>query len=373
MYNDMFWSPNERTIKNDFEYFKNTNYPEFRFKIDWVNFPEVEDYLMRLMLDSFVNSPNVREKLPELIGEVEDFFVAGLRKKIFTKENLNRIITSLSNPTTGFRTIEFLPAGSEGILSACEGTKIYINGAMPEHKNSPYLTGSERMRLHLYHEMGNKILNISSNEKAIDDFTSTIGNILASKGLVGVNLEGMEYVQEGFTMIEDCLAEELAEILTYSISKKFRPLYEQRIDLNCLISTNHDFYGIFQKPTISLGRAISGCAKDTTSDDEVLLNMIKKALNTNFDLDLIKEFGDDDTGTLYHDLFLILREMGLLKVQKYASFGYGTPLNINVNEILKTIQELTHKNKCTIDFPTDGYPNIDFDSFKTTSDKHYNL
>ena len=230
---------------------------------------------------------------------------------------------------------------------------------MTRHRNSPSLTAEEVRRLYMFHEMGHKILNILSRQDVINYFTNTINSVLQNKGLSNVDLNYKNFIKDGFWMIEECLTQELAEYLTYYSSKKQRPHFENRKDLNCDISTNHDYYGIFQTPTINLGKTIKDCSNGDTNE-KILLNMIKKALNSNFNLELISEYNKGNA-QLYYDLFLTLRTMGMLKVEKYASFGIGKSNNINVNSCLKAIETITTRN-----YNYEGYYNPIDNSLKSS-------
>ena len=363
---DIFWTANNNSIKSYFSEFLRDNYPDFRFQFNWKNFPQVEDYLIRLMFNSFSNSSQVRTKLPELMLDVELFFASGFALKIFNNNNLSSILNNLKDEEDGFRIIEFLPPELAGVFGNSIQNKIQINQRMARHGNSPSLTAEEIRRLYTFHEMGHKILNILSRENVINDFTNTIDSVLQSKGLSNVDLNYRKYVKDGFWLLEECLTQELAEYLTYYSSQKQRPQFENRRDLDCIVSTNHDYYGIFQMPTINLGKTIRGCAKVNSSNEEILLNMIKKALNSNFDLELISEYNQGNA-QLYYDLFLTLRAMGMIKIQKYASFGIGNSLNVNTQCCLNAIEKITTRNCDYREYPPNGYPSIDFNSYQTPS------
>lgn len=361
---NIFWTADPSVIKISFSDFIKDYYPNFKFNYNWNALPEIEDYLIRLMYNSFTNTNNVRIQLPELIHDVETFFASGLFTGIFNSSNLSKILQELKDKDNGFRIIEFLPKELSGIFGNSIENKIQINQNMTRHPNSPSLTPQEIRRLYMFHEMGHKILNILSNDKTINDFIDTIDVILQSKGLTNVDLNYKYFVKEGFWMIEECLTQELAEYLIYYSSNKKRPNFENRVDLGCQISTNHDYYGIFQTPTINLGKTIRGCSKANSTNEEVLLNMIKKALNSNFDLELISEY-NQGSAELYYDLFLTLRTMGFIKYQKYASFGVGIPLKINIQNCLDAIETITKKNRDYRNYPIEGYPEINFKHNKT--------
>ncbi len=352
---DILWTFDDEAIESYFNEFINKEYPNFRFKFDWKNFPKIKIYLIRLMYTSFAHSYDIRNQLPEIIHDVEIFFATCFATGIITRQNLSRILKRLIDKDNGFRIAEFLPSELSGVFGNSIGNRIQINRRMTRHSNSPDLSAAEIRRLYMFHEMGHKILNILANEEVINFFTNTIASTLASKGLEGADLHYKEFIKEGFWMIEECLAQELAEYLTYYSANKERPEFTTRRDLDCVILSNLDFYGIFQMPTIKLGRTIRGCAKPSSTNEEILLNMIRKALNTNFNLELISEYNQGDAN-LYHDLFLTLRAMGMIKVMKYASFGIGSSINVNTQSCLNAIENITRRNRDYRDYPEGGYP-----------------
>lgn len=284
---DIFWTYDSNVINDYYPRFIRDNYPTFKFRFNWDSFPQIKDYLIRLMFNSFSNNFQVRSQLPELIHDVEMFFAAGLASEIFDINNLTSIINNLKDSKNGFRIVEFLPPELSGVFGNSTENKIQINKNMTRHGNSPSLTAEEIRRLYMFHEMGHKILNILSQDNVMQNFINTIEPILRSKGLSNVDLNNKGSIIDGFWMIEECLTQELAEFLTYYSSRKRRPEYEYRRDLGCTIETNHDYYGIFQIPTVNLGKTIRGCSNANSTNEEILLNMIKKALNSNFDLELI--------------------------------------------------------------------------------------
>ena len=320
---NIFWTADPSIIKISFSDFINDYYPNFKFKYNWNNLPEIEDYLIRIMYNSFSNSNNVKPQLPELIHDVEMFFASGLLSGIFNGSNLLSILQKLKDKENGFRIIEFLPKELSGVFGNSIENKIQINQNMTRHPNSPNLTSREIRRLYMFHEMGHKILNILSNDRIINYFTDTIDDILQSKGLTNVDLNYKNFVKEGFWMIEECLAQELAEYLTYYSSNKKRPNFESRVDLGCQISSNLDYYGIY--------------------------------------IELIYEY-NQGSAELYYDLFLTLRTMGFIKYQKYAFFGFGIPLKINVQSCLDAIEKITKKNR---DYLTEEFSEINFKHNKT--------
>jgi len=180
--NDVFWTSENHIIKDCFLEFKREDYPNFKFSFDWSSFPQIEDYLMRLMYNSYSNSSQVRNQLPDLIHDVESFFASGLESGLFNN-NLSRIIDNLKDSKDGFRIVEFLPPELSGVFGNSTGNKVQINQQMMRPGNSPSLTANEIRKLYMFHEMGHKILKILSQETVIKKYKDSLNSVLRSKGI----------------------------------------------------------------------------------------------------------------------------------------------------------------------------------------------
>lgn len=368
---DVIWNTDSKELKSYFRDYISQTFPDFTFKYNWIEFPYVEDYLIRLFLNSqaenihLVNDPLLTQKIPTYINYMEDFFMIGIRSGLFNEHTFPRVMESLKDPINGCKKLDFLPEGMRGLFGQSIGHAVQVNPSFKKHILSPDLTPDDLSRLYLYHELGHKILHVSSNEKSIQGFCDTMDNVLESKGLDRVETNYMSYVPEGFDMIEECLTQEMAEMFTYYAIGKKRPQYTRRYDLNSTVKSNLDYYGIFQMPTVQLGKTLRGCDNGMSSSRVILLNMIRKALFTDFADELFAEYNDGD-GELYYDLFKTLRCMGILKHQKYASFGIGIQANVNTNDLLKTIETITYRNADCRPYPSEGFPKMDFEKFRTS-------
>lgn len=319
--------------------------------------------------------PEFRRQLPELIHDVEDFFACGFIEEIFNDDNICGILENLMDKENGFRQIEFLPPELSGCYGNSTKDKIQINSFFAKHRNSPTLTPKEIRRLYMFHEMGHKLLGILKNDDIIEDFAKTLQAVLKEKGLNLKIPENLLIIAgHGFWMLEESLTQELAEILAYKAAGKVRPMMTIRSDMGVNVLTNHDFYGIFQEPTICLGRTLRGCWNGRADDKDVMRKMIKKCLSTNFNLDLISEYNVGGS-ELYYSLFLTLERMGKLKLLKYQSFGIdegdfclpkSTDENIRpyVARLIKDIKSITQKNCDCREYPEKGFPKIIFDKYK---------
>lgn len=359
---EVFWNCDNELIRDFFKDFIKENYPNFKFKYNWENYSQIQDYLSRLMLNSYSSNSSVRSQLPILIYDVETFLATAMNIGLFNRSNIGGILKNLKEQ---FHRIEFLPDYS-GNYGCSVDDIVQVNRNMTVHPNSPQLTSDEIRRLYIFHELGHKVLNVYPRDfQIITDYTYTINEVLRAKnGNSNVNLNPI-LISDGFLMLEECLTQELAEILTYTSSGKVRPSFRREYDLGCSIVTNFDYYGIFQMPTLNFGKTLRGCWDGRTSN-KVLYNMIVKALNGNFAMEVISEYNQGNA-QLYYDLALTLQNMGIIKCKKYHSFGGSNDYvgNCNLNESLKNIELLSEKNKDARSYPNNGYPIMDFNKYKS--------
>ena len=367
-----FWEVDDQAIDSFTNDFKGiSGFTDFEFKYNWRNYKEIESYLKRLMYSSYARNKEIRPYLPQLIHYMEDFFAQCIKDGFISKTNINTILERLKDEKNGLRALK--PLLDKGKYGRSVDDVVEINLSIGRHANSPLLDPDDLLRVYLYHEVGHKILHIHSNEKTINNYVQALDGMLEEKGVFNFETTYKdELVSDGFLMIEECLAQELAERLTYEITGKKRPKIKTRNEIAniqggvpeiVLVPNNYDFYGLFQEPTIEFGKTLRGCHGRETTDEEILGNMIKKALYTNFDEQVIREYNHGN-GELFKDLFLTLRTMGFVLRQKYASFGVGTPIKgVTTEHCLNVIKTITGRNEDMREFPSFGFPKIEYSKY----------
>lgn len=367
----VYWDYDSNVINLFLDEFKEiSGYKDFKFKYNWGFYPEIEDYIKRVMYTSFARSKEIRGQLPTLIHNIEDFFAFSIRDGFISKTNIKRVLDRLKDKENGFRAIT--PLEKKGWYGKSINDEIQLNLNMTTHENSPRLSKEDITRLYLYHEIGHKILNIYSNKDVIEKYLATVEGILQDMGVEKPDVVMPEQIPSGFLMIEECLTQELAEKLTYESIGKKRPDYKERHEIfsiqqdgveTGIVSTNHDFYGLFQEPTIAFGKTLRGCSHRTATNEEILSSMIHKALYTNFDEEVIREYYSGD-GTKFQDLYRLLRTMGIILDQKYASFGNGKPIvGGKVSDCLKAVDTLARRHEDLRPYPSIGFKKIDYTKY----------
>lgn len=364
------WRKTDEQILGFFNEFLATAYPSFSFKFNWDRYPRIAVYLERVMITSYVKNEDVRKQLPEYIHDVEDFLATGIATGLFNDEALDNVMSSLENMHNGCWVIEYLPQKLRHCYGCSIGNIVQINPTMTRHPNSPELSADEVRKMYMFHELGHKVLHVLDDYPTMHGFIDTVDDVLEKKNFAGEHnfrkpdLSNRNLVYDGFGMLEESMTQELAEFLTYSSSHKRRPNQSMKPDMGLQVVTNHDYYGIFQKPTVQFGRTLRGCSTRSSSDESVELAMIRKALRGKFAEEVIAEYYQGNAD-LYYDLFRTLRCMGILKNNKYATLGLADKIPTNTAAVLNAISDMCYRNTDTRDYPDSGFPPVDFNSFKT--------
>ena len=221
--------------------------------------------------------------------------------------------------------------------------------------------------MYLYHELGHNLLNIYENPSLMD-FCDTYPYIMAKKGKRDEIIDDEELIYLGALAIEDCLTQELAEVLAYASAKKTRPKgLKQETDLGVNFYSNYDYYGIYQEPVFVFGLTLKGCG-NVNNINSVLEKMIIRALRYDFIDDLISEYNLKGNGSAqtYKDLMNILRFLGIICAKKYMSFGQiGTSETvtkevnrIDTKKVITAIKVLSDRNRDISPYPSRGFPKM---------------
>ena len=184
---------------------------------------------------------------------------------------------------------------------------IYIN---PSLSSSTTLTGEERTRLYMAHELGHVIH---------EDWKNTVRNHLV---LMDDSPMMKQAMYDGFCLIDEATTQNRAEDIAYYFASKKRP--ERRLSHSSLFDgeeflTNFDYYGELQGPAILFGKTLRGIGNSKT-DEEALSRLSSRTLSSRFVDDVFFEYKKDGH---YEDLKFLLVCLGIIKKASYAQFGYS--------------------------------------------------
>ena len=253
----------------------------------------------------------------------------------YYKENQN--FESILDSISDIKKISVLPTNNRGIYgqAIAEENTLLIN---PTLEPSSTLNHQERTSLYVAHELGHFV-----NAK----WMNTIYKFLDKRFRTGnMNNEQVQLFYEGFSMLDEAIAQNNAEDFAYSFVSKERPYrqYKTRgvgVFNNEQYSTNYDFYGEFQMPTAKFAKTLRGIGK-YESDDIALDILSKRALSPSFATDIIDEYTRD--GQL-ENLFKLTNNMGIIKKAVYTSFGGDTDRQAlqNSKQALENFYDLANK------------------------------
>lgn len=253
------------------------------------------------------NSKHDSMALAGCIQNLEEYLYYNYEKSPETFRNI--INTTINN----LQTISVLPNNKRGIYGETQEQNkvIYIN---PDLSNSKYLTGEERMRLYMAHELGhiinsqwmNKVLQYAYQQFRQGKFTK----------------EYEELICDGFSMLDEAITQNRAENFVYEFSGKTRPRLSyyrnDRLFNSEAYKSNFDFYGELQEPATMFARTLRGIGKE--NDDLTALDMLsERALSPSFFDNILNEYSRDGQ---MRALAYEVQYMGLLKRASYANFGY---------------------------------------------------
>ena len=280
----------ENILKNSSEYFNNQNRE-----------------------GEVINIEKEKKVLLRCIENIEEYLYYYFKN---FPNNFNTILNSIIN---NLRTIACLPENQRGIygLTRAEKKIIYIN---PELRDSSTLTGENRTRLYMAHELGHIINNEWMN------YVSEWLNRLR-KHNNDVIPDTFQLFYDGFSMLDEATTQDRAEDFVYSFLGKRRPKYQR--ERNSMLfdgqeyESNFDYYGELQAPATMFARTLRGIGKEK-NDGKALNLLSSRALSPDFARLIIDEYiKDEQAGSFFEEL----RYMGLLKRASYAKFGVGDASN----------------------------------------------
>lgn len=287
-----------------------------------------------------VNEKEDKIALYEAIKNLEQFFYYNFIN--LTNMQFYEFIVTISK---NLDIIAVLPANRRNVYgrNIPEEKTIYVN---PKMGNSSYLTGLERKKLNIAHEVG----HIIHNNRWLNKIREEVNKSFIKE--IGLELSNTYY--GGFVLLDEIATQERAEDFAYWAANKKRPpyrnsYYRQLVDSNSkpiMFKTNLDYYGELQEPAILFSKMIFG---ENYTDEELLKLLSKKATSPDF-IDFIKEkLTSIGAGNNFVNL---MRLLGLLKRGSYAKFSEGDEIymqefykNLNAyNKEVKSILECMRKS-----------------------------
>lgn len=254
-----------------------------------------------------INREHDADSLAGCIQNLEEYLYYNYTN---SPESFNHIINSTIN---NVRTISVLPTDRRGIYgeTQAENKLILIN---PDLSASKHLTGEERTRLYMAHELGH-IINNEWMKKVIEYANGQIRQGTLTK-------EHAQLIYDGFSMLDEATTQNRAENFVYTFSGKNRPglgYYRNGRMFNSEpYKSNFDYYSELQEPATMFARMLRGIGKQN-DDGRALNRLSERALSPNFFNNILNEYTKDRQMPSF---IKEVQYMGLLKRASYANFGY---------------------------------------------------
>ena len=235
-------------------------------------------------------------------------------------DNFNNILSSMINEV---KTISVLPINERGIYGETneKNKTIFIN---PNLGSSKTLSGEERTKLYMVHELGHVINNGWMKE------VLKYCNQLLKKG---ATKEQALLIYDGFSMLDEATTQNRAEQFVYKTTHRNRPapVYCKNARLFNAepYKTNFDFYGELQAPATMFAKTLRGIGQED-NDVKALDEFSKRAVSPELFNQVLNEYTKDNQ---LPALFQELGWMGMLKRASYSAFGYGTKEDLTNSKI----------------------------------------
>ena len=300
------------------------------FKYDWKDNKEVCDLLVNLYYNTYDYLQSVGYDLKyaeEFIHDIEDYLFY-IKHSFY---HLDRAVAKLSS----IKFIGFFDA--EDFISSKKNSDvlvppmiysddaIYLNDNMQGNER---LTGRERMRLYLYSGLTHKIVSLQ-NEKTLEFSKIKSDNIFDFKQR---KIELV--VNNGWFLLENVIAQEMAEHITYKTLGKYRPEATPGLEGEVYpidfyyVYSDLEMYRMFSEILVSFGFAISRIGELTShSRFRIINDFTVRAMNEDFSDAIISEFVSNGEEFVLYDLLYLF---GLLVNEKDATYGMDSIHNLRL-------------------------------------------
>ena len=303
------------------------------YMYNWDSNPNVIEYLNKLYKNtlSYLTENNYdAEYANEFIYDVEDFIYYF---KI-NKYNVNNILSKISDIECiefydSFFTSNRVNDNSEVPPVMNRGSKLLLNVDIAGNKR---LSSKERRRMYLYVGLAHSILSFKSTNTLM--LAKLYSRYLSSNEAMTESI-----VNNGWQLLEDTLAQEIAEKITYVTIGKVRPGYRPGLDgeeypiSGHQVSSNLEDYRVFQEILVRFGLTISKIGNlFDYSNNSIINDLIDCSINHRLSNVIINDYCDrKNSFKLYQLLYL----MGILLNEKYRVYhmNYIRNNKLSVEEV----------------------------------------
>lgn len=249
-------------------------------KYNWKDYPEINNLLDELYENTLNENKDDLSKAIQLLRYLEDYIL-----NITNQYSGKKIISALEK-------IKLIKIAKSSVPVYTMGPMIIINESILKNDSKEESnTINPQGIYYLYYEISKHILNFKSE-------TTERFSKIYSDSLQGYEkkIETQVMVNNGWLFLEEIIAREIAERLTYIAINELR------------LSTRIDFK--YYNTIITFGMTLSKVGtKENHSNSIIMFNMLKKAFNTDFSKEIIDEYISNNSE---FELYEILYLMGLI-------------------------------------------------------------
>ncbi len=312
--------------KAKYTFWNDKLYPGFRDMLDRVYNDSRENYL-----NTHINPDKKElEVFDKFLNDLEQYYALLDLKKIITEKNRNNILERLNS----LELIVVPKINKKNMYGATLGNQISINPLInAEHG----LSSNMMMQLSVSHELGHLINNKWKSDA--DELSSYLYNDPNNRELMQRNgISDSKYLNFGFDLLDEVVAEEAAEVVTYDLAKRKK---NEILNHNPYIS-DHVFYNELYPYAYDFIKELDYVSKGS-KDSELFLRLIRRS----FDSDFIKEIGKEIMSSdreKRERLITMLACMGKIKAACYQSVGLNKDIEYaNANRYIELFNDIKRR------------------------------
>ena len=161
----------------------------------------------------FLNNIKSKCSNPEYAAYVADFVQQGVNTGIITQKNLHYVLSKLQRINL-FTSLPPQYRGMYGLTDESQnkdGLNVFINPDLDSHRRKQYA----------FHELAHVIMDGEQNFVTNNVYNEMAGNI---------SNKDLNYISNGYLVIEEAIAQEISEMFVYSSENRPRPVMTPSMD-----------------------------------------------------------------------------------------------------------------------------------------------
>ena len=285
------------------------------------------------------NSTFDGDVLNTFLGDLESFYATLFPLNIITKHNFSSILKQMKS----VHCIHLLPVGERKYYGLTYRNSIFMN---PDIKAKYHLSENELKQMCISHELSHILNRCWEDDQKL--FCKKLSKDPTVQGILkNMGLENAYYLDYGFSFLDELIAQETAERVTYHLYQKNRPKKEYRCDKAIFQQepyvTNYTFYGELQ----SIGTAFARSLKflnisSQDSDEDALLKLLQSSFSSDFIRNIQKEVMSQPDE--FDSFIVLLACMGRIREATYHVLGLSADSKtLNVNPYVSIFYQILEK------------------------------